>query len=390
MDLIYTDKNRIELGCLHNFDVDFDTTSTKDFEIKTDIKNDSLKGKYFWYIPGTEYGGRIDKVTVDTDSNAITYHGRNFRGLLCSKIIEPPTGQDYKILSGTVHDIVYRLICDASLQDMYTVDACDVVVKQYKFFRYVNVYDGIISLTQRFGLVPIFTVTEEGKVNISFSTPTDNSDDSEFTQDDLSFSISKVYNDVNHLICLGKGELKDRAVVHLYVDSEGNISDIQTMFGPDEITEKYENTNADNVEVLKSEGIEKLKELRDTDSFEVTVPDISLKIGDIVGGVERITGVYVASEITNAIVKIDDDTISVEYKVGQDNTSSGSTQAGTTTAVSFGMGVDEEGDLYIYHDDGDTVPTFEYDSDSGSLYVSDTTRQFEFDEATGNLYEIRS
>jgi hypothetical protein len=32
---------------------------------------------------------------------------------------------------------------------------------------------------------------------------------------------------VNHLICLGSGELQNRIVVHLYVDADGNISQTQ-------------------------------------------------------------------------------------------------------------------------------------------------------------------
>lgn len=390
MDLIYTDKNRIELGCLHNFTVDFDCTSTKDFQIEVGISNQVLKGKYWWYIVGTEYGGRIDKVQVDTTSNKIICTGRNWRGLLCTKVIEPPAGEDYRVLSGTIHDIVYKLICAADLQDLFVVDEDENIVVQYRFYRYVTLYDGIMSLTRRYGLVPAFTVRDDGKVHISFAEPTDYSNEAEYTQDDKLFVITKVYNDVNHLVCLGHGELKDRTVVHLYVDAAGNISQTQTLFGVDEITETYENVNADDAEVLKQEGIAKLKEIRDTDSFQVTVPDINLKIGDIVGGMERITNTYVASEITNAIVSIDDDTLSVEYKVGTDDTSTGrGQQAGTSTAEAYGMEVDENSDLYIYFESGATTPAFEYDSNTGNLYAIGSSRQYEYDSSTGNLYEIR-
>ena len=34
----------------------------------------------------------------------------------------------------------------------------------------------------------------------------------------------------------------------------------------------------------------------------------------------------------------------------------------------FNMGVDSNGDLWVYHSDSDNVPDFEYDSTSGNLY----------------------
>ena len=34
----------------------------------------------------------------------------------------------------------------------------------------------------------------------------------------------------------------------------------------------------------------------------------------------------------------------------------------------FNMGVDSEGNLWVYHSDSDKVPEFQYDSSTGSLY----------------------
>ena len=36
----------------------------------------------------------------------------------------------------------------------------------------------------------------------------------------------------------------------------------------------------------------------------------------------------------------------------------------------FNMGVDSDGNLWVYHSDSDKVPDFEYDSTSGNLYYS--------------------
>ena len=238
MDLIFADKNRIEKGALQNYDVDFDTTGKKDFQISVGIKNNVLQGGYWWYIEGTEYGGRVDKFEVLTETNEIHYEGRNFRGILDSKIIEPPPGHDHKILSGTIKDVVAKLIEEAGLQDIFVVDECEDVVVLFRFYRYIKTYAGIYGLAEEYGLKPSFRV-QDGIVHIGFEKPTDYSDDNEYTQDDLNFTIKRSFSDVNHLICLGQGELADRTVIHLYADEEGNVSETQSIFGVDEVTQAW-------------------------------------------------------------------------------------------------------------------------------------------------------
>ena len=157
-------------------------------------------------------------------------------------------------------------------------------------------------------------------VHITYMDRIDYSDEMEYCQDDIGFRIKRCYNDVNHLICLGQGELQNRQVVHIYVDGDGDIVDNQYYFGLDEITETYENTNSKNIEELKQAGIDKLGDMKDGDEFEVTsIPDIQLKIGDIVGGYEDVTGIRIKREIVNTIVTITDSTFNVEYKDGGDN-----------------------------------------------------------------------
>lgn len=334
MDLIYTDQGRIELGVIQNFNVDFDTTGNMDFQLTVGIQNNLLQGGFYWYIEGTEYGGRVDSYKVLTASNEIQYTGRNFRGILNTKVIEPPKGEDYKILSGTMSEVASTLISDARLGDLFVVDECDVEVSKYKFNRYIKTYDGLNALCVAYGLVPSFKV-QDGMVHIAFGKATDYSDENEYTQDDLSFTITKTYANVNHLICLGQGDMKDRTVCHLYADADGNISETQSLFGQDEITEIYENTNAEDLAELKQEGITRLSELKNKDSFEVTASNLDLKIGDIIGGIERVTNTYVAREIVNIIAKIDDYKVDLEYKVGEDEakraTSFGVSSGGSTS-----------------------------------------------------------
>lgn len=45
----------------------------------------------------------------------------------------------------------------------------------------------------------------------------------EWDASQLDFAIEKNYHPVNHLICLGSGDLKDRHVIHLFTDENGGI-----------------------------------------------------------------------------------------------------------------------------------------------------------------------
>lgn len=140
--------------------------------------------------------------------------------------------------------------------------------------------------------------------------------DARNNDDFLYYLVCKLIGERKHLICLGKGELQDRTVVHLYADANGNISTSQSLYGVEEYVSTYENTSAESDEDLVSGGTERLQELIGADAFAVTSSDTEQHIGDIIGGYESVTDSYVISSITNIIVKLDDDTVDISYSVG--------------------------------------------------------------------------
>jgi hypothetical protein len=121
---------------------------------------------------------------------------------------------------------------------------------------------------------------------------------------------------VNHLVCLGTGELKDRIVIDLYADEEGNISESQTITGIDEITEIYDSSGAERETLLES-GKDRLKELLNKKSFTSEVKKVNgeLYIGDIVTGSDYITGNTVTKPIVQKLVKRENGNLSIDYKI---------------------------------------------------------------------------
>lgn len=319
MDLIYTDKNRVDQGVLNGYTLDIDLAKERDFEIKTELVNQALTIGAYWYIEGTEYGGRIDGLKVNTDNAELIYKGRSWRGMLASKIVSPPSGKAYRVMSGDWQSVAQALIDVCDLGELFVADYASISFEDRKVDRYVTLLDALtklldsknhrISLTWtggmvRIGAVPIRDLTDSVQYE---------------TNDQVHLVVEDNQGGVNHLICLGQGELEEREVVHLYCTTTGSITELQQTFtGLDEIVAVYENISAATREDLKSGGFNRLKELRNSRSFSASVEDYDVQIGDIVGGKESITGIKVAEPVTNIIFKIDKGGApSIEYKVGE-------------------------------------------------------------------------
>lgn len=317
MDLIYANLSGEEQGVLLNYYLDIDCGNKNDFEITVSIDNNKLSHSDQIYIPNTEYGGIVDKVKADTRSSKVFYSGRTWRGILAKKIIKPPVGEAYYTVSGEANAIIEEIIDDADLSGIFTVaEATDITISSYKFKRYTDLLSGLTAMLRTANaLLKISYVN--GSVELTAEQITDYSPDIEFSQDSrIYFTAEDNKGGVNHLICLGRGELEERQVVDLYVDENGNIGNTQYYFGLDEITDKLDYPNAESSEELINKGIERLKELANSSSVEVNVEGMDFELGDIVAGRERITGLYVSKPITQKIVRIENGTAKIEYKVG--------------------------------------------------------------------------
>ncbi len=319
MDLIYADDKKIDIGVMKDFTFDLAFGSDEnDFELKTTTSNHVCRSGYFLYIENTEYGGIIDRIKVQTDSDTLIYKGRTWHGILASKIFEPDAGNDHLVCSGEANELIGALILRVGLSDIFKAshDDSGLKVKNYTMNRYINGYEGIRKmLSSANGKLKIDF--QNGGVVLSAVPLIDYSKDEEFDSSQINFNVEKNYRPVNHMICLGQGELKERTVIHLYADAQGDISYVQSIFGLDEITETYENVNSESAEELEKGGRSALRESWGSDKLEIDIDSIrSYDIGDIVGARENITGIFIARPITKKIVTIKNDAVTVSHKVG--------------------------------------------------------------------------
>lgn len=319
MDVIYTDTTGEDVGVLTHYAVDLDLAEGMDFEIKTSPDNMVMSYGCNWYIEGTEYGGRVDRIRVDTANAELTWGGRSWRGILATKVVSPPEGKAYLHLSGNWQDVVQALIEDHGLEDLFAADAADLVLDDWQVERYATLLDVLNKILSgkrhRLSLAWV-----GGKVRVGAAPIQDLTSSVQYeTNDRVSLLVEDDRGGVNHLICLGQGELEKREVVHLYCTPTGGITELeQTFTGLDEIVETYVNTGAETRAELKAEGFKHLVEKKNKKTFSVNVTDYDVQISDIVGGKESITGMKVAEPVKNIIFKlVDGGSPEIEYKVGE-------------------------------------------------------------------------
>lgn len=267
VDLIYANEAKEDIDILHEYNFDLAYGSDENnFELTVPLRDNPIKDKYFIYIENTEYGGIVDAVKADTGSRQIIYSGRTWHGILAGKIIEPDTGCDYQLFAGDANNVLAEIITLAGLTDIFTVAPAHsgIEIQNYEC-RYQDAYSVIKNMLFRAGgklkIRHIGTMIE-----LSAVPYIDYSQNEEWDSSQRDFSAERKFRPVNHLICLGSGELKKRHVIHLYADENGGIQPYATrdlpvsdadyiltiqnrqMTGIDEVTEIYDYPNAADTE----------------------------------------------------------------------------------------------------------------------------------------------
>ncbi len=317
MDLIFTNANRADQGVLttHSFDLSYGAAEN-DFELTLGANEPTLENGACIFIEGTEYGGMVGWIKSSTNRETITYKGRTWHGILNSKVIQPDIGENYLVVSGDANEVLSFLIARLGLSELFVAAEIlsGVNISNYKFHRYCKGYDGIMNMLSDNGC-KLKIAWKDRAVHLS-AEPIVDYTESPLDGDVAALTVEQNKDKVNHLVCLGKGDLAEREVIHLYVDQFGRIGDVQYYTGVDEIAETYENANSED---LRSDSMKKFAELRNNDKAEISLSEaegLTYDIGDIVGAKEYRSGVSVSAAVTQKIVKIYNGVVSTDYKTG--------------------------------------------------------------------------
>lgn len=320
MDLIYANTAHEDLGVLQDYKLDLAFGQDENnFKLQIPTAAHCCDEGYYLYIDGTEYGGIIDSIQSDTGAQEVVYSGRTWHGVLNSKVIEPDSGASHLVLSGEANTVLGDLISRLGLTELFTAStaASGLTISSYQVPRYIAAYDGIRKMLETVGGKLRFTFSG-GKVELAAVPRSDYTQDRELDSDLVDIKVLRNYHPVNHLICLGRGELAEREVVHLYRDAAGAISKTQTFTGIQERTDVYDNANAESLEDLEDGGRNRMEELATADEVGVNFneDDLSYDIQDIVGATDNVTGITATAEIRKKIITIESGQVTVSYELG--------------------------------------------------------------------------
>ena len=275
------------------------------------------------YVPDTEYGGIVKEIESDTNNQLIYVRGYTWRGQLCKKVISPPSGADYKTISGELNSCIAAII-GGEFGALFQVSGenTGASVSNYQFARYCRLHDGLMDMLAAQGhrLEIAYRQTQAGGyVQVGAVPIVDYSEEIELSSDGrMNFKSNENRRGVNHLICLGKGELRDRVVVHLYAQADGSVGSTQYYTGIEEFCETYDSNNSDADQLTES-GTKKLKEIMNSQSFTAAagddLEDTGIMLGDIISGRDYITGRQISKPIAKKILRIKEGRATVEYEL---------------------------------------------------------------------------
>lgn len=294
-----------------------------DFELTCDPASAPPLSGYI-SIDGTDYGGTVDSVAIDTSTGLVSASGRTWHGILAGKRLLPDTGESHLSVSGEVGAVLDALISRMGLDELFVAEENTKNIT-YTFERFCDGYSGICSMLKANNL-KLCLSARDGLVYMSaLAVATLDSVDSDL----MDFMATECGRRTNHLVCAGAGENEERIVIHLYADIQGNVSETQSLFGVDEVTAFYDYTTAEEAE-LREQGIAKLEELQGEGSISLSIHDgIGADIGDIICAYDEISGRRVSAEVTKKIVKVEDGCVSISYEVGDTSVSTGSISGGS-------------------------------------------------------------
>ena len=332
MDFIIADVKCMETGYLSaTAEIDLDLSyeadnkdGVNDGELTTEDNNITYGCYIFW--PGTEYGGRILDLKRKTSSTSKTWYFDTWRRMLGQSIIEPPEGEAYYRVENMDANVMLNEVFSGRFESFFVVpEYLSGIDVSGQFDRYTTLLDGVTKILKAHGARIKITAVQGGpgdafRVQVEAVPIMDHSEEIEYSQDNrVNLTLRDNRRGINHLICLGSGELTERTVRHLYVQEDGSIGDLQYYFGIDERVAVHDYPNAEDENELLESGKEKLESLRNYKKLDMSVDDLDLDIGDMIAGRDRETGLYLAQKIVNKVLKIKKGKETITYKVKGDD-----------------------------------------------------------------------
>jgi len=327
VDVTCTDTGWADAGILDVVELDMAYGSDENDFVMTVANADFVEPGCLVYLDdGT--GGIVRGFDDTSTATTVKVTGDTWQGILAGKVIRPNAGSAYLTVQGDANAVLAQLVTRLDVGDLFRAHPTAAGIPiSYTFRgyrdtadsgRYEDAYTGITDMLWAHGakLTALWDHSSR-KVVLRALPAVDRTGGTEFSSDIVKVRV-KATQPVNHLVCLGKGEMAERTVVDLYADADGNVSTTRTFTGVDEIAAVYDASN-DEADELVADGKKKLRELREgSGAVEVSVsPDDDVfDVGDVARGTDEVVGVMVEARIVKKVVKVKEGFTTVSYETG--------------------------------------------------------------------------
>lgn len=326
MELIHLNESLKEVQCVHSmlaFEACVSSAvglDNNDFELQLSEKawaEEPIRIGHFLNCTGTEFGGRVTDLEHAADGR-IKLTGLTWRGMLAKQVIKPPPGAAYLKLQNVDLLAGIRTIIGGRWGPLIvgaTGSSGALIKEQY---RYRTVLDAIEHMVKNAGY-RLTLVFDGQKVTVGAMPVTDLSENLQIDDDcDVPMSSSVVTKDCyNHVIALGKGELLDRQVIELWISESGAVTDTGPDGGVNDLVGVYDYSSVESLEELRDSAAQWLKDHRPKSSISADLTALEgAALGDIVGGVDRITGLSIKAPIIKITYRCTKTVEKYTYEIG--------------------------------------------------------------------------
>lgn len=330
MDVVVADYDGKDIGVLTQAVLELsygENTAESTFSLVTPFTGTLYKNCRI-YVEGTEFGGLITgyKLSHKATGDVVEYSGYSWQGLLARHIVNVPSGQDRYTCGKSVNLTVLRLLKQCGVDNVFTFSNSAITNSNVtvNLPRYCNLYEGLDYYVEH-GLNSSNTryaykyTYKQGMVRLSIEPVQQLNVDERLR---VFYTLTRALVPVNHVVCLGRGTLRNREVVHLYADSNGNVSTTQTFTGLLENAVVYDYGSVEEgAGKLEAAGRTKFKDYLTADSTEVTMPEnMQLQVGDVVTVTHPTLGITVSANVSKKIARVSNGNLRVTYTVGNDTT----------------------------------------------------------------------
>lgn len=313
-----------------------------DFYIELKInafKHYDIKKEDLIFIAESEYGGIVKKIDHSTD-DIVKVSGPNWRYLLHNYVIFPKydatysSRGDYLLINAEANKAIETLMNNTYYRyylKLFKVADTDSTVNLNFKARYEYLYDKIVSIldSNDMRLKVYHSYDYDQDSHIIVEAIKKNYIDDVFNGDyKMSInSVNDMTSSVDTIVALGKGELHERDVVlikHIIQNGKDVFKSIESLEDDEVGTLNssmyiYDYSSCESKDDLINKAIEEFKN-NHLEKTEITSSVSNIKkefdLGDVITGVDDITGLNVSSEITQKKLTIQNGKVEITYKVG--------------------------------------------------------------------------